>query len=273
MTDSYAVFGNPVGHSRSPMIHRAFARATGQDLTYDRIEPALDGFADSLAEFIAGGGRGCNVTAPFKLDAYACATDHRPGAEMAGASNCLRIEGDRIVAENFDGVGLLNDIQRNLGVALAGSRVLLLGAGGATRGVLKPFLDAGPAAVTVANRTEAKARELAVAFAAHGPVAGCGYPGLGGLAFDIVINGTSASLTGDRPPVPDTVFAPGALAYEMVYGKGMTPFLIQARACGAARLADGVGMLVEQAAEAFEWWRGVRPNTAPVIDELTVPLE
>ena len=272
MTDSYAVFGNPVGHSKSPFIHQAFARATGQDLSYDAIELPSDGFAQGLAEFIARGGKGCNITVPFKLDAFAAATERRPGAELAGASNCLKIEGERIIAENFDGIGLLTDIQCNLGLPLADLRVLLLGAGGAVRGVLKPFLDAAPAAMVVANRTETKARDLAAVFSAHGPVTGAGYDGLAGQSFDVVVNGTSASLTGDRLTLPDTAFAPGCLAYDMVYGKGLTPFLIQARAAGAVRLADGVGMLVEQAAEAFDWWRGVRPDTAPLIGELTVPL-
>ena len=272
MSDQYAVFGNPIGHSKSPMIHARFAAATGQDMTYGAVEPALGGFAASLSAFIAAGGQGCNITAPFKLDAFEAATERRPSAEMAGASNCLMVDGDRIIAENFDGVGLVNDIENNLRCLLAGKRVLLLGAGGATRGVLLPFLGAGPSAITVANRTEAKAVALAAEVAAIGTVTGCGFDGLDGQSFDVVVNGTSGSLDASRPPVPDTVFARGCLAYEMVYGKGLTPFLAQARTAADARLADGVGMLVEQAAEAFVWWRGVRPDTTALIEELRVPL-
>lgn len=273
MTDRYAVFGNPVTHSKSPAIHMAFAKATGQDIDYGLVEAPLGGFADALQAFRASGGCGCNITVPFKLDAFAAATERRPGAEQAGASNCLKFDGDRIIAENFDGVGLLRDIEHNLGTRLTGKRILLLGAGGATRGVLIPFLSANPAEVVIANRTVAKAEALASDFGAHGPLSGTGFDGLDGRAFDIVVNGTSAGLTGDGLPLPDTIYAPGALAYEMVYGKGLTPFLMHARDNGVTDLADGVGMLVEQAAEAFAWWRGVRPETAQVIRDLTVPLD
>ncbi len=272
MTDRYAVFGNPVVHSKSPQIHAAFACQTGQDLDYGLVEAPLGGFADALADFVTAGGRGCNITVPFKIDAFEAATETRPGAEQAGASNCLKLQDGRIIAENFDGIGLLKDIEQNLSTPLAGKRVLLLGAGGATRGVLVPFLSASPAQVTIANRTASKAADLAQGFSAHGPIEGIGYNALAGQAFDIVVNGTSASLNGDRLPLPDGLFAPGALAYEMVYAKGLTPFLNQARAGGVTNLADGVGMLVEQAAEAFAWWRGIRPETAAVIRDITVPL-
>ena len=272
MTDHYAVFGNPISHSKSPDIHRAFAAATGQDMAYGMIEPPVDGFEQALADFIAQGGRGCNITVPFKLDAFAAATERRPSAEQAGASNCLKVEADRIIAENFDGIGLVRDLQDNHAANLAGKRVLLLGAGGATRGVVVPILQTGAASVTIANRSVDKAIELAMLFGDEGNVQGCGYGDLTGPPFDIVINGTSASLTAQRLPLPPQVFAAGCLAYEMVYGKGMTPFLLQAKEAGTTRIADGVGMLVEQAAEAFAWWRGVRPVTAPVIADLTVPL-
>jgi len=272
MTDRYALFGNPAKHSKSPRIHSAYARETGQDLTYGIIEAPLDGFADAVASFRASGGRGGNVTMPFKLEAFALATDRSERALRAGAVNSLKFEGDRIVAENFDGVGLVNDIERNLGRTLAGKRVLLLGAGGAVRGALLPFLEQKPALLVIANRTVEKAKGLGREFAGLGPLETGGYGDLGNRAFDIVVNGTSTSMRGEQPPITRAAFAPGCLAYDVVYGKGLNPFLRLARDAGAGKLADGVGMLVEQAAEAFLWWRGVRPTTRAVIDELKVPL-
>ena len=272
MTDRYAVIGNPIVQSKSPLIHGMFARAAGQDLEYTRIEGPLDGFAGAVREFRDAGGRGMNVTAPFKLQAFDLADERRERAQLAGAVNALKFEGKRIIADNFDGIGLVNDIQRNLGMALAGKRVLLLGAGGAARGVLQPFLQQRPAELVLANRTEAKALALAQQFSAHGAVRGCGYAGIGPQRFDLVVNATSASLTGESPPLSAAAFAPDGLAYELVYGKGLTPFLRLAQGAGVKRLADGVGMLVEQAAEAFLWWRGVRPDTRAVIEALTVPL-
>jgi shikimate dehydrogenase len=273
LTDVYAVFGHPIGHSKSPQIHTAFARACGQDMSYRAIEAPLGGFVEAMRAFRDAGGRGANVTAPFKLDAYAAADELSERARAAGAVNALKFEGGRILAENFDGVGLVRDIEANLGVGVAGRRVLLLGAGGAARGAAPAILARGPARLTVANRDGAKAERLVQAFAALGPIDAIGYGDLKGQApYDLVLNSTSASWTGEAPPAPDSCFAPGALAYELVYGKGLTPFLRQARAAGAGRLADGVGMLVEQAAEAFLWWRGVRPDTRAVIADLTVPL-
>ena len=272
MTDRYAVIGNPIGHSKSPLIHGAFAKNTGQDLEYIAIEGPLDGFTPTVDAFRTEGGYGMNVTAPFKLQAFELATDRLPRAQLARAANCLKFECNRILADNFDGVGLVNDIQRNLGVALAGKRVLLMGAGGAARGALLPFLEQKPAALVIVNRTVAKARVLAAEVDAHDGVVGCGYQDLGDQRFDIVVNATSASLKGELPPISPSVFGDDALAYELVYGKGLTPFLRLARNAGVKRLADGVGMLVEQAAEAFVWWRGVRPDTRPLIDKLTVPL-
>ena len=273
MTDLYAVIGNPIGHSKSPLIHTMFAEATGQNLAYVAIEAPLGGFAGRVDQFRRDGGRGLNVTVPFKLDASAYATDLSKRARLAGAVNAMKFEGGRVQGENFDGLGLVNDIQRNLGYKLAGKRILLLGAGGAARGAILPLLNEKPAALAVANRTPAKARAFAAEFAAFGDIAGFGYDNLAGAPpFDCVVNATSASLAGDAPPISPALFASGALAYEMVYGKGLTPFLRIARSAGAARLADGVGMLVEQAAEAFAWWRGARPETAPVIERLTVPL-
>jgi shikimate dehydrogenase len=272
MTDRYALFGNPAKHSKSPFVHAAYARATGQDMTYEVIEAPLDGFVAAVAAFRADGGRGGNVTMPFKLEAFALATDLSERARLAGAVNTLKFDGDRILADNFDGVGLVNDIQRNLAFPIAGRRVLLLGAGGAVRGALLPILEQRPAQLVVANRTVSKAKALGELFGKFGNLVTGGYPDLGDQAFDLVINATSASMRGELPPVTRAAFAPGCPAYDLVYGKGLTPFLALARDAGAGRLADGVGMLVEQAAEGFAWWRGVRPDTRAVIDALAVPV-
>ena len=272
MTDRYAVFGNPIGHSKSPAIHRSFAAQFGDDISYDAIEPPLDGFRARLDQFIAEGGRGINITAPFKTDAYAAADERREGAELTGASNCLKFESGRIIAENFDGVGLLRDIEDNLGQTVAGKHVLFLGAGGATRGAALPILRAGAAQVVVANRTVAKAQAIADELANYGAIRASGYDALG-AGHDIVLNATSASLFGTRPEVPDATFDGAAIAYDLAYAKELTGFLQQAQGMAVPVLADGVGMLVEQAAEAYAWWRGHRPITAALIAELTVPLE
>lgn len=272
MTDHYAVIGNPIGHSKSPLIHGTFAATTGQDLEYTAIEGPLDGFASAVKGFRASGGRGLNVTAPFKLQAFELATDRLERARLAGAANALKFEGNRILADNFDGVGLVNDIQRNLGVPLEGMRVLMLGAGGAARGALLPFLAQRPAELVIANRTVDKALALAAEVAGRARVVACGYRDLVDERFDVVVNATSASLRGELPPITPIAFGANALAYELVYGKGLTPFLRLAQNAGVKRLADGVGMLVEQAAEAFVWWRGVRPQTRMLIHTLTVPL-
>jgi len=275
MPDRYAVIGHPIAHSKSPLIHGLFAQATGQELTYEAIDGggAPGGFARALAAFRAAGGRGVNVTLPFKLEALACADEADDAARLAGAANALRFEGGRVQARNFDGAGLVRDIAVNLAVPLHAAQVLLLGAGGAARGAILPLARAGAARIVIANRTADKARQLAADFAPHAggcAIAGAGLDGLEGEAFDIVINATSASLSGADLLVPDGAFALAHLAYDMVYGKGLTPFLRQAQAAGARRLADGIGMLVEQAAEAFAWWRGLRPETAPVIQRLSV---
>ncbi len=272
MTDRYAVIGNPIAQSKSPLIHTAFAQATGQDLEYTKIEGPIGGFAVAVDAFRAAGGKGLNITAPFKLDAFAYATERSPAAELAGAANAMKFDGERVLAENFDGVGLVRDVVHNLGHALSGKRVLMLGAGGAARGALLPFLAEQPAELVIANRTIEKARELARIGAAQGNVRACAYRDLVDEAFDIVFNATSASLRAELPPVPATAFTPGALAYELAYGKGLTPFLRLAQGVGVTQLADGVGMLAEQAAEAFAWWRGVRPDTRTVIDQLSVPF-
>lgn len=273
MTDRYCVFGNPIGHSKSPAIHAAFAAATGQDLTYEaRLAPVdqADGFAEAVAAFIAEGGRGANVTVPFKEDAFRLASGPgnrlTPRARLAGAVNTLAFGSDGILGDNTDGVGLVRDLTDFLGVSLAGKRVLLLGAGGAARGALGPLLDAAPAHLTIANRTVARAEELAALVATSHPAAAvdaCSFAALAGRQYDVVINATSASLQGEPVPLPAGLYAPGAAAYDMMYGSE-TPFLAQARRLGASVLADGLGMLVEQAAEAFALWRGVRPDTAAV---------
>jgi len=272
MTDRYAVIGNPIAHSKSPLIHTAFAEATQQDLEYTRIEGPLDGFRQAVDDFRAAGGRGLNVTTPFKLQAYAMGTHRMERAQITGAANAMKFEGAKIHVDNFDGVGLTNDIQVNLGYPMRNRRILMLGAGGAARGALLTFLEQDPAEIVVANRTLDKARALAALFAGKGNIRGTGYDDIREERFDIVVNATSASQNGELPPVPPTVFGPDGLAYELVYGKGLTPFLRVARGAGVSRIADGVGMLVEQAAEAFLWWRGVRPQTRPLIDKLTVPL-
>lgn len=268
MTDRYAVVGNPIAHSKSPRIHAEFARETGQDLTYTALLAPLDGFAEVVAAFRAGGGAGLNVTVPFKEQAHALADRRTPRAELAGAVNTLRFDADGILGDNTDGVGLVHDIVHNLGVSLAGRRILLMGAGGAARGVLLPLLEQRPEILFVANRTADKAHALAALATPHAPgrLAAGGYDDLPDLAFDLVVNATAASLGGELPPLPGTVFATDALAYDMMYGRD-TPFLAFAREHGA-RLADGLGMLVEQAAAAFQLWRGVRPATAPVIAHL-----
>jgi shikimate dehydrogenase len=268
MSDRYCVFGHPVAHSKSPAIHAAFAAQCGHDLSYEAILAPLDGFANSLCAFVTGGGRGANVTVPFKEEACRLATRLTPRAARAGAVNTLAFDSSGTLGDNTDGAGLLRDLTNNLACRIAGQRLLLLGAGGAARGVVGPLLEARPAVLVIANRTAARAADLAERFAGHGPLRACGYPELAGESFDLVINATSASLGGETPLLPERVFASGSLAYDMMYGRGETPFLVFSRAQGAARLADGLGMLVEQAAEAFRVWRGVLPDSAPVLAKL-----
>ena len=265
--DAYCVFGNPIAHSKSPAIHAAFAQQTGEAIVYERRLAPLDGFALAARSFAAEGGKGANVTVPFKLDACALATELTPRAKAAGAVNTLRFDGDVILGDNTDGAGLVADIVRNAGVAIAGKRVLLLGAGGAARGVVLPLLQERPQELFIANRTVATAEALVAQF----QEAGQGVDGLraGGFEqpegqFDIVINATSASLAGDLPPVPTTVFGSHTLALDMMYGAAPTVFMDFAAGNGA-QVRDGLGMLVEQAAEAFYVWRGVRPDTQQLL--------
>jgi shikimate dehydrogenase len=273
MADRYAVVGNPVAHSKSPLIHAEFARQTGQDMEYGRLLAPLDGFRAAVDAFRREGGRGLNVTLPFKLEAFALADRRSQRAFDAEAANTLKFDADSVFADNTDGVGLLRDLEVNLRFPLAGRRILVMGAGGAVQGTLGPLIAARPALLVIANRTLDKAQRLAARFAAAANASGTrlqasGYEALAGRGFDLVVNGTSASLHGAPPELPGGVFAIGGLAYDMVYGNGLTAFLQHAQGLGAAHLADGIGMLVEQAAESFLLWRGVRPHTAPVIAQL-----
>jgi shikimate dehydrogenase len=274
MSDKYCVIGNPIGHSKSPDIHAAFALQTGQDIVYERVLAPLDGFADTVRGLIESGYRGANVTVPFKLEAAGIATRLEERARLAGAVNTLRFEGGEIIGDNTDGPGLVADIVRNAGVPLAGKRVLLLGAGGAARGVILPILQHGPAAIVIANRTRATADALVAHFAgqlAHpGQLSACGFEDID-AAFDVVINATSASLSSAMPPVPSVAFCQGTLALDMMYGKMPSPFMEFAASHGATT-RDGLGMLVEQAAEAFAIWRGVRPQTATLLEQMRTRL-
>ncbi len=268
MIDQYAVIGNPVAHSQSPRIHAEFARQTGQELIYSALLAPLDGFGDAVRAFRERGGKGLNVTLPFKQQAWQLADRHEGFALQAGAVNTLKFEGGTAIGHNTDGIGLVRDLRDNLRCALRGKRVLLMGAGGASYGVMEPLLREQPQCLVVANRTLGKAVEMVGHFekfqslAIEG-LAARGYGELAGSRFDVLINATSAGLAGAMPQLPESVFAAGAVAYDMVYGTD-TPFLRYARAHGA-RSVDGIGMLVEQAAESFFIWHGVRPQTAPVI--------
>ncbi|RJG10822.1 shikimate dehydrogenase [Massilia cavernae] len=260
--DRYCVIGNPIGHSKSPAIHAAFARQAGQALSYETCLAPLDGFADTVHKLIDSGYRGANVTVPFKIAAAELAGTLTERARAAGAVNTLSFRDGRIAGDNTDGAGLVNDILHNAGVAIAGKRVLLLGAGGAARGVILPLLEQAPAELVIANRTLATAEALVKQFGSP-LLRASEFQRLSG-AFDIVVNATSASLAGDLPPIPPETFCPETLALDMMYGKQPTVFMEFAARHGAT-VRDGLGMLVEQAAEAFATWRGVRPDTAGVL--------
>jgi len=273
LTDRYAVIGHPVAHSRSPRIHALFAQSVGHAIEYGLILGEPGHFREAVDRFRAAGGRGVNVTVPFKLDAFELASDRTGRATQAGAVNTLAFDGARVIGDNTDGAGLVRDIVRNRGFAIAGKRVLLMGAGGAARGVVLPLLDEQPASLAIANRTADKAQALAQRFATHAiGVRGGGYDAFASERFDLVINATSASLARQLPALPEHAFAPEALAYDMVYGEAARPFLMHALGLGASAAADGLGMLVEQAAESFWLWRGVRPPTAPVLERLRADL-
>jgi shikimate dehydrogenase len=268
--DRYCVMGNPVEHSKSPWIHARFASLTGQALEYGRRLVPLDGFAEGLRRFQAEGGKGCNVTLPFKFEAATLVSRRSARAALAGACNTLRIDGATIVGDNTDGAGLVADLQRNAGATISGADVLVIGAGGGAAGVLGPLLEARPRRLVIANRTEAKAAALVEGHATLAAAMGVDLTAATldvRDAFDIVINATATSLSGSGVPVAPAVLKPGALAYDMMYGPAAQAFLDWAERNGARGL-DGLGMLVEQAAEAFLVWRGVRPPSAQVLAEL-----
>ena len=269
MTDFYAVIGNPIEHSKSPVIHHAFAQLTHQDIQYERVLAPLDEFAETVYGLISNGFKGANVTVPFKLEAFAMASRLTERAQDAGAVNTLIFDGDGLIGDNTDGVGLVRDITQNIGVSFAGKRVLLIGAGGASEGVLHPILAEQPALLIITNRTLDKALNMVKRVEARDEMVfvsinAYAFDDLEGQQFDIVINATSAGLSDSHLPLPNSIFAPNALAYDMMYGR-TTPFMAFALQQGAV-VFGGLGMLIEQAAEAFSVWRGIRPPTAPVIE-------
>ncbi|MDP1931702.1 MAG: shikimate dehydrogenase [Gammaproteobacteria bacterium] len=271
--DRYAVFGNPVKHSRSPWIHARFAQQTGQSLVYSADEIPLDEFEKRVLDFFAKGGAGLNITVPFKERAWALCDTHGGFAAKAGAVNTLfRNKDGQLCGDNTDGIGLLRDITDNHRGQIAGKSVLLVGAGGAVRGVLPSFLAENPAKVTIVNRTVIKAQELAALLVGQAEISAIGFEELEGRVFDLIVNGTSAGLHGDLPPMPSSIVSTDTWCYDMIYGRGDTVFQAWARQCGAAKALDGVGMLVEQAAQAFYLWRGIKPETAAVIADLRAEL-
>lgn len=267
--DQYAVMGNPIGHSKSPRIHTLFAAQTGQALDYRAILVEPGSFAKAADAFRDSGGKGLNVTLPFKQDAWVYVDEFSARSERAGAVNTILFRDDGVAyGDNTDGVGLVRDLTVNHGLSLRNKRILLLGAGGAARGVLMPLLGEEPELLVIANRTPEKAAEVALKFGDFGQVSGLGYGELGGRDFDVIINATSAGLQGEVPPLPAGILAAGGCCYDMLYSDQPTPFVRWGQEHGAAKALDGLGMLVEQAAESFQLWRGVRPDTAPVLAEL-----
>ena len=265
----YAVMGNPVGHSLSPRIHQMFAEQCGIRLEYNAIHVELGEFESAVSHFRDRAGKGLNVTVPFKLEAWQMADVRSTRAELAGAVNTLKFEENgHVFGDNTDGVGMLRDITGNLDKTVADARVLVIGAGGAVRGVLGPLLGEKPALLHIVNRTAAKARDLAKVFAEFGPCTASGLDEVTGESYDIIINGTAASLQGKVPDLPASIFSDGSLAYDMMYSKNPTSFLVWAGQNGAGQLSDGLGMLVEQAAESFALWHGVKPDTKSVIKVL-----
>ncbi len=272
--DEYAVMGNPIAHSKSPRIHSLFAAQTGEPVHYTAIQVDPGGFQQAVGNFVASGGKGLNITVPFKQEAWQLVNSRSPRAERAGAVNTIQIEKGQLFGDNTDGTGLVNDMLRNNGIELQHKRILLMGAGGAARGVLAPLLEQTPAILVIANRTESRARDLADEFSDLGAVQGCGYDQtLAARQYDVVINATAASLQGELPPLPDGLLADGSCCYDMMYGAKPTPFMQWAEHHGASIILDGLGMLVEQAAESFTLWRGVRPETLPVITALRQEMQ
>lgn len=272
MSDRYAVMGHPIAHSKSPFIHRRFAAQTGEPVAYEALLVEPGGFRAAVERFRARGGGGLNVTIPFKEEAFALASRRTGRAERAGAVNTLWFEGAAVCGDNTDGVGLVRDLTRNLGVDVEARSVLVLGAGGAARGVIGPLLDEKPRRIAIANRTASRAVELAGRFAPQGPVGAVALDALPASGFDIVINATAASLSGELPPAPRGTLRTGGIAYDTAYAADPTPFVEWGAREGASVATDGLGMLVEQAAESFRVWRGQEPLTAPVIDALRAYL-
>ena len=269
MTDRYAVIGNPVEHSKAPPIHTAFAEQTGEDIIYDRILGDLEDFAGDVRDFFADGGKGLNITIPFKEHAWELVNERSPRAALAGAVNCIMpLEGGKLRGDNTDGIGLVRDLVDNNGFEFRNKRVLLIGAGGAARGVVLPLQQQEPAELVITNRTIHKAEELADVFGKYGPVSACGLDGIGEEPYDLIINGTATSLHGDVPAIRDDALAPGGWTYDLMYSDEPTAFVRWGEARRASRALDGLGMLVEQAAESFFLWRGVMPDTGPVIEML-----
>lgn len=280
--DDYAVMGNPIKHSKSPQIHSLFASQTNQSIKYTAIQVDTGGFKQAVGNFAAHKGKGLNITVPFKEEAWALVDERSERAERAGAINTIKLIDGKLFGDNTDGIGLVNDLKNNYKIELSGKRILVMGAGGAARGVLAPLLSEKPKNIVIVNRTQSKAKDLAAHFNTLGSISGCGYEdlGYGNLTngdltndnlneqqFDIIINATAASLQGELPPLPDNLVAIGGCCYDMMYGQ-ITPFMQWAKAQGVTVIADGLGMLVEQAAESFYIWRGVRPDTLPVLEQL-----
>jgi shikimate dehydrogenase len=266
MMDRYGVFGNPIEHSLSPIIHTQFAKQTGLNIQYDKILAPIDDFAHSAKSFIDQGAKGFNITVPFKIDAFNLATELSLNAQTAGAVNTIKVNGNELIGENTDGTGLVNDLTKNLNINLNNKTVLILGAGGATRGILLPLLKQQPERLMIANRTASKARQLALDFSSYGKTCGFGLDKIKDTPVDIIINATSASLDGQMPTISNGV-ANGAICYDLMYGM-QTPFMDWAKVNNAKMIVDGLGMLVEQAATAFEFWTGKQPNTQEVIKNL-----
>jgi shikimate dehydrogenase len=262
--------GNPIGHSKSPQIHTLFAKQTGQELTYEAILVPLDGFVDAMNSFSIEGGKGLNITVPFKQEAWELATERSERAERAGAVNTLSIKDNHLIGDNTDGVGLVQDLTVNHQVSIKNKNILLLGAGGASRGVINPLMNQSPKNITIANRTVSKALELATLFDDLGVIHGCGFSELAGENFDIIINATAAGLDGKVPELPKGVINNSTACYDMMYSDEPTAFVRYAQQRGTEKTFDGLGMLVEQAAESFYIWRGVRPETLSVIEALRV---
>ena len=261
--DRYAVIGNPIAHSRSPEIHQLFADQTGEHISYEKILAERDGFRDAVRRFFGNGGRGLNVTLPFKGDAFEWADQRTELAEHAGAVNTLIAQDDgTCLGANTDGIGLLRDLKKSLRLSIQDTRILILGAGGATRGILEPLLQEKPALLLIANRTPGRAEALAEHFQVHGQIRGCGLDAIEPGPYDLIVHATSAALQDQALGLPDTLIGPQTRCYDLLYGDTTTPFMRWAKAQGAHQVTDGFGMLLEQAAESFYLWRGKRPDTA-----------